>query len=480
MKRITTALFFISIGFLTIKAQTHPWQMVHGTAQRTGYANVVGPQTAYLKWKYNIGGFNGGENSVAISSTGRIYVGGANNITCVDRNGNLKWSKPYYGAEGPCISNNGHYIYFVADTGIICIDSNGTFQWTYVMPQKGIFGPTLSKDGTMLYQGCWDHYVYCISSAGAYQWKYLTYGCVSYPSALTPGGKVIVGGGDAHCGADSCIYALNPSNGALLWKYVTNSLHCGGPAVGRNGLIYVPAQPAVYVLDTNGNFQWKEGAPFPISGIITPALYNDTTSTSAVFYVGNSAGRFFSVSSSTHDTTWGYATGQDPNTHMTGLPAFPVVDKQGDVYFGAADYKVYALNKNGTVLWTYTTGGEITEASPALDKDGTLYITSADGYLYALGHDPSSVNDVEAFNSALHIVPNPAQNRFKVTSDHLLQTGTILNLYSIAGQLVYHVTLETKTQTIEIQSLKLTNGIYLLQLQAPTGGCVNKKIEIIN
>jgi len=87
------------------------------------------------------------------------------------------------------------------------------------------------------------------------------------------------------------------------------------------------------------------------------------------------------------EVKWTYKTGVDPKQPgFYGLPSFPVVDKEGSVYFGSVDGKMYAVNKDGKLLWEYQTGGKITEASPAFSSNGTLYFTSMDGYLYAVGN----------------------------------------------------------------------------------------------
>ena len=58
----------------------------------------------------------------------------------------------------------------------------------------------------------------------------------------------------------------------------------------------------------------------------------------------------------------------------------------GNVYFGAFDGKVYAVNgSTGKLLWSQQTGGLI-YASPAIGDDGVLYITAADGDSASLGY----------------------------------------------------------------------------------------------
>jgi ribosomal protein L37AE/L43A len=54
------------------------------------------------------------------------------------------------------------------------------------------------------------------------------------------------------------------------------------------------------------------------------------------------------------------------------------------VYFGSYDYKVYALDGDGQLKWSYTTGNPV-DSSPAIGADGTVYIGSVDGNLYAFG-----------------------------------------------------------------------------------------------
>ena len=64
----------------------------------------------------------------------------------------------------------------------------------------------------------------------------------------------------------------------------------------------------------------------------------------------------------------------------------PAIDKSGTIYVGSEDYKLYALNADGTLKWTYATGGGI-KSSPAIGYDGTIYVGSRDHNLYAIKPD---------------------------------------------------------------------------------------------
>lgn len=117
------------------------------------------------------------------------------------------------------------------------------------------------------------------------------------------------------------------------------------------------------------------------AGIITPAISSDGT-----IYVGNAQGILSAINPKTQEVKWTYQTGVDPKQPgFYGLPSFPLVDKNGTVYIGSVDGKMYAVGKDGKLIWDYQTSGQITEASPAFGPDGVLYFTSKDGYLYAIG-----------------------------------------------------------------------------------------------
>ena len=421
----------------------HPWPQFHGSYFHTGYAAVLGPQKATLKWKFNLGSMTGGDpNSVVVSSDDTIYVAGAQEIFALDKNGKEIWSKNYPATQGPTLSEDG-MIYFLSQNTIVALDKNGNEKWKFKTNGNTAFGPTIGPDGT-IYQGSWDGYFYAINKDGNLKWKYKTAGAVSYPASIDKNGIIYLGGGDAHAGPDSNLYAFNP-DGSLRWKYDTKTLRVGSPAIGPDGLIYVPAAPDLFVLDSSGKLKWEKGPelgfhiipviyaaecgppplppcggmgqpmngdipqssdkcgppPLPpcngtsqpqngnilpspakndIAGIITPAISSDGT-----IYIGNAQGVLSAIDPESQEIKWTYQTGSDLNQpDFYGLPSFPIVDREGTVYFGSVDGKMYAVSKEGKLLWEYQTGGQITEASPAFDSDGVLYFTSKDGYLYAI------------------------------------------------------------------------------------------------
>ena len=60
----------------------------------------------------------------------------------------------------------------------------------------------------------------------------------------------------------------------------------------------------------------------------------------------------------------------------------PAIGKDGIVYFGSGDHKVYALRgQTGDKIWEFNTGS--VAYSPSIGSDGTVYIGSWDRKIYA-------------------------------------------------------------------------------------------------
>ena len=56
----------------------------------------------------------------------------------------------------------------------------------------------------------------------------------------------------------------------------------------------------------------------------------------------------------------------------------PLEDDDGALYFGTQDDAVYALDPDGAVRWSYTTGADV-DAPLTLLSDGSLIVPSEDG-----------------------------------------------------------------------------------------------------
>ena len=72
---------------------------------------------------------------------------------------------------------------------------------------------------------------------------------------------------------------------------------------------------------------------------------------------------------------WSYSTGGK-------IVSSPAIGVDRTVHFGSYDKNLYALNPDGTLKWSFQTN-RVVQSSPALGADGTIYFSSLDAF-YAL------------------------------------------------------------------------------------------------
>ena len=80
----------------------------------------------------------------------------------------------------------------------------------------------------------------------------------------------------------------------------------------------------------------------------------------------------------------------------------PVVDGQGNVYFGTSDNSLFAVATDGTLKWSYHTPDAVS-ATPALTYDEKIFFGTEGGQLYALNSDGTQAWVYDgALGSAIH------------------------------------------------------------------------------
>jgi len=180
------------------------------------------------------------------------------------------------------------------------------------------------------------------------------------------------------------IFAFDP-NGSLKWSYQAEASG-GSAAIAYDGTAYfVSTSGKIYALDINGRLKWS----YQIEGTVSssPAISIDGTiyvGSSHVEYVESeieSSGKVYSLDPN-GSLKWSYQTGGAVNSS-------PAIATDGTIYIGSDDGKIYALNpQDGSPKWSSQTGRAVS-SSPAIGVDGTVYIGSDDCKLYALNTDGS-------------------------------------------------------------------------------------------
>ncbi|MDD2889901.1 MAG: PQQ-binding-like beta-propeller repeat protein [bacterium] len=123
---------------------------------------------------------------------------------------------------------------------------------------------------------------------------------------------------------------------------------------------------------TTPNIRWSYITGYPVY-YSSPTIGTDGT----LYVGGNSTYKLYAINSD-GSLKWSYPTGS--------VNSSPAIDSSGTIYVGSGDYKFYAINPDGSLKWSYSTIFGI--FSPAISCDGTVYMASYYTF-YALNLDGS-------------------------------------------------------------------------------------------
>lgn len=116
------------------------------------------------------------------------------------------------------------------------------------------------------------------------------------------------------------------------------------------------------------------------------------------------------------------------NGTMGGVSGAPAIDPDGVIYITSEDGACYAVNPDGTLNWSFATGGPI-KGGPVLGPDGAVYAGSTDGYIYA--RNPDNTEKWPPFLTGGPVLAAPALSRDGQT---LYAASTDGRLYAISAQ----------------------------------------------
>lgn len=306
------------------------WPMFHLDMEHTGLSRFdTRSDRGHLRWKFPAESDHKSPgpiqplSSPALGRDDIVYVGSANGISAINRDGTLKWTFRT-GASGESSS------------------------------------PAIGKDGT-IYFGSMNGDLYAIASNGRLKWKFHTQGVASSPT---------VGGDEAiyFASFDGNLYALNP-NGSRKWAFKSGDKVPVIPTVGMDGSIYFSSG----ALNPDGTLKWK----FPANIASLPRFSPPAVASDETIYFGGTDGELHAFKP---DGTFKW------NFHIERGYVFatPAIGRHGTLYFGVngGDY-FYAVRPDGALAWKFKTAGNVL-SSAAVGRNGTIYFGSEDGHFYAL------------------------------------------------------------------------------------------------
>jgi uncharacterized repeat protein (TIGR01451 family) len=250
-------------------------------------------------------------------------------------------------------------VYAVKDTGVAPV----SYEWVYTIGNVSQYvAPVIGSDG-ILYVGGGSN-LYAISNSGSKS-PDAAYPQMMFRSNVTRTGQ-------------STFAGPTSSTEAHVYSGGTGSVQ-SSPAVDKDGYIYFGensiAGDQFHCLDKNGASQWGAGTGQPVRS--SPAI----SSRKQAVYFGCDNGTLYSYwLGMAGGNRWSYATAMGA---INSSPAVTGDNGNTRVYFTAGS-TLYALYDNGfgNLLWNVSPSGNVFESSPTLDKNGYIYIGCNDNKVY--------------------------------------------------------------------------------------------------
>ncbi len=208
--------------------------------------------------------------------------------------------------------------------------------------------------------------------------------------------------------SDNKLWAIQSTNGSVLWKLDTDSEITGSPNTDQSGVAYFGTRDGrLYAVD--GSRKAQKWASKLSSSIATSPAIDD----GGAVYVGTADG-LVAVRSDSGSELWRSL----PNDQVYT----PVIGMSGKLYVstGVAGDNVFGgVARNAKPVWSFYAGHVISD--PAIGLDGTVYVQNSDGQigtLYALdgatgkvkwqfGHVTGEASPVVAGNGDVYVIASP-------------------------------------------------------------------------
>lgn len=331
-----------------------------------------------ILWEFSTG--NSVVSSPILDSAGNAYVGSLDGyIYSVDTEGNQRWrfQTADWVESSPALSHDESRIYVGTwDDRILAINtSDGSLAWEFAVASLVYASPAVAADGTV-YVGASDGYLYAINPNGSLKWDVEVGGELDSSPAIDEKGNVYVGS------SSGAVVSVNAA-GEERWSWDVPSESGAGaretdvsssPMITSTDLLFVGSKNFyVYALDTtDGSLVWK----YETGGIIEGSLVEGMGRSCLV------AGRDGYLYSFTWDGVLNWRTFIGSNYYST-----PCVDGMGRIYAGAlssaSNGVLTVLSSEGEIL-RKTPFSSFIDSSPVLSPGGKLLVGSNDGKLYAL------------------------------------------------------------------------------------------------
>jgi eukaryotic-like serine/threonine-protein kinase len=270
----------------------------------------------------------------------QLYAASYNNIlySLNPQSGLENW--PFERSRGHLIGSplvlNGRIYAPSADQTLYALDENRNVLWTYRTGAALWAQPAFSQACGCILLTSMDHNIYALNpDSGALVWQQdLGGSSVGTPTLSEDGGTIFIGsfGGG--------MFSLDARRGTINWNIPIESWIWAGPALTETRLFFGDLDGNLYALDTSqGRILWQTQPDGPIAGtpLVTPEGIFIGTENGTVVGFDQNGGRLW--------------------TQNIGGKIYSSPASAGDMILVApieTDYRLVALNLNGTERWRYT------------------------------------------------------------------------------------------------------------------------------
>lgn len=200
---------------------------------------------------------------------------------------------------------------------------------------------------------------------------------------------------------DGSLYAIDDSNGNLLWTFETGHYLWGQPQISADAIFVGSMDHFVYGISRGGDEIWSVEMAGALVG--APVLSEDEST----LYLGSVGNEVVALETSSGDQLWSFDTGES----VWGSPILV----EGTLYFADSGGNLYALNSaNGESVWQKQFAGSVVGGLSTISEGFVL--ATEEGIVKAFDFDGSPKWEATL---AGEIFQAPAVN------DEFLVAGTI-------------------------------------------------------
>lgn len=343
-----------------------------GDRRHTGRSHVAGPATATLRWAFDVHANIAG--AAVVDAEGNAWVGSLDHhVYAIDASGRERWNRDLGGPVyvTPALDPAAGRLYVGADSDyFFCLDAaTGDVIWHLRTEGDVDTGVALAPDGSLIFAAGED--VWSVGRDGTPRWRFHARIKIYSAPAVDDDGTVYVGTQDDH------VYAI-AADGRLRWRFDADDDVDSAPVIGDDGTIYFGGDARrVHALDRDGHERWRAEVGGYVRAPLALGRHGDV-----LVPVFGPHPRLVSLDAATGEERWVFDVDAGSSSDL-GVGTAPLVDRDGNVYFGADDSYLYAITGDGALRWLFDTEDRV-DSDPVLGLDGTLYVGSDDDHLYAI------------------------------------------------------------------------------------------------